>query len=68
MPRRSRRQPEPEPATTATYGPQRPVQVKHGADRLRAVLELSADVDLDRLCEDAASEIEYLRTLPKPII
>lgn len=38
-----------------------PLKVQYGAEHLRRVLSLSADASTERLCEDAAVEIERLR-------
>ncbi len=47
-----------------THGPQaRPARL-FGPERLRQVLDLSPDADTDRLCQDAADEIESLRARP----
>ncbi len=43
------------------HGPSRPPSNSFGREHLRKVLMLSTDVDVDRLCEDAALEIERLR-------
>lgn len=43
------------------HGPQSPMkQAPTGPDRLRSVLGVSANVDIDQLCHDAASEIADL--------
>lgn len=44
------------------HGPQSPVDEPRGVTRLREALELSADVPVEQVCEDAAVEIETLRT------
>jgi len=49
--------PDPPPAR---HGPVRPVTPLHGISHLRAALNLR-DADLERLCEDAACELERLR-------
>ncbi len=43
------------------HGPSRPPSSSFGREHLRKVLMLSTDADVDRLCEDAALEIEHLR-------
>ncbi|MDO8632525.1 MAG: hypothetical protein Q7R41_18745 [Phycisphaerales bacterium] len=43
-----------------THGPARPVTALHGVSHLRAVVNLR-EADLERLCEDAACELERLR-------
>lgn len=49
------------------HGAREPVATPYGADHLRQVLNLSADVPFQRLCEDAAAAIEELRGNQKPI-
>ena len=44
------------------HGPRRPPSTRFGPEHLRKVMSLSSDANLDRLCEDAALEIERLRT------
>ena len=44
------------------HGPRRPPSTRFGPEHLRKVMSLSSDASLDRLCEDAALEIERLRT------
>ncbi len=53
------------------YGPRRPPSTRFGPEHLRKVMALSPDANLDRLCEDAALEIERLRAsrsnrMPRP--
>jgi len=50
----------PEPFTPI-HGPRRPPSTRFGRGHLRKVMSLSSDANLDRLCEDAALEIERLR-------
>ncbi|MGD2109328.1 MAG: hypothetical protein PVI86_08035 [Phycisphaerae bacterium] len=59
MPRKQRKPPTPPPRFE--HGPASPPVRLFGPDRLRKVLGLSTDVDLTRLCDDAATEIETLR-------
>jgi len=52
------KQAEPKPPADH-HGPQGPVEVKpHGVAHLRRVLELSASVSVEDLCEEAALRIE----------
>lgn len=44
------------------HGPHSPVDQPFGVEKLRRTLQLSDNVPLDRLCEDAAAEIENLRS------
>jgi len=44
-----------------------PRQELVGVEHLRNVLRLSADADVERICEDAANEIEQLREQAPPI-
>ncbi len=46
-------------------GPPQPVVKLHGIERLRVLLNLSQGVSMTQLCEDAATEIESLRSAPK---
>ena len=48
------------------HGPRRPPSNSFGREHLRKVMLLSSDADVDRLCEDAALEIERLRARPAP--
>ncbi len=48
------------------HGPRRPSSSRFGREHLRKVMALSADANLDRLCEDAALEIERLRATRPP--
>ncbi len=43
------------------HGPSRPPSNSFGREHLRKVLMLSTDADVDRLCEDAALEIQHFR-------
>lgn len=53
----------PEPVPIHTHGPHSRPPERFGRDRLRQVLNLSPEADTDRICEDAAAEIERLRPL-----
>lgn len=57
--------PEPPLPVKPIHGPSGPPSAGFGPEHLRQVLELSADVSTDRLCEDAALEIERLRSPPR---
>jgi len=52
------KQPEPKPSADH-HGPQTPVETKpYGVPHLRRVLELSAEVPVGELCEEAALRVE----------
>jgi hypothetical protein len=57
------------PSPRERHGPQRPVKVIYGVAHLCTAQNLSpprSDAELQRLCEDAACEIERLRALERP--
>ena len=43
------------------HGPQAPARNLHGLARLRAAMNLSPDVSMDDVCDDATTELETLR-------
>ena len=51
---------QPDAAPPARHGPPAPMVYKSPLDRLRAVLKLSADADLDAVCETALNELDRL--------
>lgn len=46
------------------HGPPGPVEALYGVAHLRRVLNLSAEVHIERVCQDAAVELEELRKEP----
>jgi len=52
---------------TPGHGARQPLVSLYGIDHLRDVLKLSAEVPVDRVCEDAANKIEALGSNVKPI-
>ena len=48
------------------HGADKPVETPYGVAHLREVMKLSADVPIERVCEDAAMEIERLTANQKP--
>ena len=58
----------PSPGVTprVLHGPRRPAPVLSGVDRLRQVMGLSSEVTTDQLCDDAATELEELRSTRRP--
>ncbi len=62
MGRRSRHPAAPPGAPSHTvHGPSGPPTSVLGVERLRRAMNVSAGVDVDRLCEEAAAELEDLR-------
>ncbi len=61
---KERREERPGVVRNKGHGPSGPVEVLYGVNHLRRVLDVSADVNIQRLCEDAAVELEELRKEP----
>lgn len=55
--------PSPSAPSDPIHGPRKPPRF-YGRERLRRLLNLSAEIDLDQLCESAAAEIDDLRDRP----
>jgi len=51
---------QPDAAPSARHGPPAPVAYRSPLDKLRAALKLSANADLDAVCETALNELERL--------
>ena len=49
------------------HGPQAPRPKPYGVDRLRAAMNLSTDVSIPDLCDQAARELESLRDRVPPL-
>lgn len=47
---------------TGGHGPQKPVAVADGPSKLRGLLHLSPNCEINHVCEDAVAEIQRLRT------
>lgn len=56
-------QPDPPPHK---HGPAGPAPTLYGFAHLRAVMNLTAAVPIDQVCEEAALELDRLRAEPRP--